>query len=132
MRSDAFLFFKPDIFDLFHKISIINLVAATSWVRWHCICHIPIRFHAMSQATWFYLLPCHLHVTPSATHHTTNGTICGKNNFGIYNIFHGTDKTMLFVMVKACLWLKFFLLFRKLEIFVLLIHLYNKLRSLCS
>ena len=46
----------------------------------------------------------------------TNGTICGKYNFVKYNIFHKHDEAMLFVMVKACLWLNIFLLFGTLDL----------------
>ena len=52
----------------------------------------------------------------------TNGAIHGKFNFGKYNIFHIHDEVTLFAMVKACLQLKKFVLFRALENFVLLIH----------
>ena len=44
-----------------------------------------------------------------------------KCNFGKYNIFDRPDEAMLFVMVKDCLWLNIFLLYRPLKNFALLI-----------
>ena len=70
-------------------------------------------------------LPCHLHGNTSATHHTTHDAICGKYNFGKYNIFHRPDETILFLMVKGCLHLKTFC-FLRTENFVLLMHAYKQ------
>ena len=65
--------------------------------------HIPKRSYIISPAKWLYHLEHHLFGTPSAKYHTTNGAMCGKYNFGKYNLFYRPDEAMLFVMVKACL-----------------------------
>ena len=99
---------------------IICLFDATYWCSVALHVSRPNRFPAMSPATWFYYLSCHLNGSPSATHHTINGAISGKYSFGKYNIFQGRDEAMLSVMVKACLQINIPLLFRTLDNFVFL------------